>query len=470
MSNPLFGTCSSCGPNPSPGWTCTGSVQLSGTAGYHDLDFGTQSAGKYQIQYCGGAWIFNSARSDKYTVNTDILLDPGQQSFTAIHSPKQSTHRACDGTTAYLTVTGHGLTNGQQIAVYSSPGHTYDTVLTTEPDPATVTVIDADNLSYPFAGGPVEGTTSPPSIADTGITVWQILPFTQPAPTGTHEWAYTSQTLAETAFQCLGLSLYHLGGHIKLLYRDNPYGESSPGAGDENADGSPNPIFGLYSVLPEIQFNDACASWTTKGSAAQVSVSVNNFNGVTWNNVTAALLTSGGVSGAALTIPSNPFTLTPGINSLAFTFNASTALVTGTLRLTSPEWAGNIDLPWYMGPVYTAVAVADLGGSPACGGHNLHFFGMTVTNAGYWKTDPQVACSFTGSASLHFVNLTGCVDGSTQTVQCDAIDCETTYLGTNAYFVMRNANAGTATAHVTMVFTDSGYTIGTFTADVSVAN
>ena len=153
---------------------------------------------------------------------------------------------------------------------------------------------------------------------------------------------------------------------------------------------------------------------------------IQNLNGVTWNNVTAVLLSSGGI-----TPTGSPWTgtLGPGVTSIYQTFDCATANVTATLRLTSPEWAGNIDISWYAGPIYTACAVANLGGSATCGGNNLRFFGMTVTNVGYWKTDPSVACTFTGSANLHFVNLSGCVDSSTQTVQMDLLDCRTTATG-----------------------------------------
>ena len=60
------------------------------------------------------------------------------------------------------------------------------------------------------------------------------------------------------------------------------------------------------------------------------------------------------------------------------------------------------------------------------------------------------------------------MDHATVNVQCDLLGCEETGGGIGGnYFEMRSAS-GTNTAHVTMVMSDAGYTIATFTADLSI--
>ena len=479
MSNPLFGTCSNCGPNPSPGWTCTGSTQLGSTSAYADLDFGSQSAGKYQVQYCGGAWIFDTTgRPDKWTVDNMVwdrnnIYDTSQRSFLVIFSPQQTTQSSSDGTNVYLTIPGHGLTTGQPIVIYSSPAGTYDLTTTTSAQKVNWTYIDTDHISFV----PPSGSATPQALlTDTSMTVWNCSDISQPSPTSTDEWAYTSQALAEAAFLCAGASIYHRGGHIKILYRGETQSSYLYGSAyTAFADGSPNPIFGLYAVLPEVQFNTACADWTTKGSAAEVSVSVNNLNGVTWNNVTATLINAAGISGSAMTIPGNPFGLNPGINSLAFVFNTTTALVPGVVELTSPEWTGTITIPWYMGPIYTAVSVgAPASGGTCTGGSTIREFPIALQNDGYWKTDPQVVFTFTplvGGGPPHvFFTTFGCATSSSQTATMDLVPCQSIGGGSSSYTLLLSDGTTTGQGTLTMVVSDAGAALGTFTASVTVAH
>jgi hypothetical protein len=116
--------------------------------------------------------------------------------------------------------------------------------------------------------------------ADTGSTGFA------PDPNGT----YPDQASAEVGNACTQASFYHFGtGTIKLQYRDSTH--------DPNTDGTPNPVFGLFSCGMQFTMTlvGTCLN-PVSHSAFQVVITLTNPTDCNWDKISVKLNTTANIT------------------------------------------------------------------------------------------------------------------------------------------------------------------------------
>lgn len=419
-----IGACNDCPPNSRVGVICLGSTtSLSGPT--TSTDFGLSwanplgghdwPAGKYTVQYCGGATSIGVGAAswtvDAFAAGGSAALKTGANTgpnwtVNYIGVPISSFSRARTSNVATIVTQGsHGMTTGDIVTTTLFGDGSFDATN------VAVTVINATTLTYGNSGANV-GTTSDVTGV---ITPNGVAQFGGPANGPIFN---PDQQTAEASFQCMFLHFNHNGGAISIQWHDDPFAD--------NTNGAPNPIWGLYQVVPVFQAISACAAWTTEGSAANCTFKLRNLNDVSWSALTATLTATGGISSPSA--PQGGLSVTAnGELDVTFSFNCSTTAVTGTIELTSAYFTGTISIPFNLMPIWqnrgasapvldasralaSAICVSPAV-TPTCSGSNLFNVDLTIANLGYW--------GFIGAAVV-ITPSNGVVIGNINTAACFA--------------------------------------------------
>lgn len=192
--------------------------------------------------------------------------------------------------------------------------------------------------------------------------------------------AYNTQVEAEVASSCTSCSFVHGGGEIALTFHDDPT--------FDNINGKPNPVYGLYRIVPVITEGITCASWITTGVKATATFQVINKNPFGWP-ATASLQSGGGISSPSA--PIQTILAPDSITNFTYTWNASTLQTNAEIIITGPDFAAPIPLTWYLGPVIQASYAT--GGNTVNGPTNSpctqsYQMRLQVANMGYSSPSP----------------------------------------------------------------------------------
>jgi len=228
---------------------------------------------------------------------------------------------------------------------------------------------------------------------------------------------YRTQIEAELAFACSNAQFAHSGGTIKFFWTDSPT--------SDNAEGNPNPVFGLYVLNPSFRFLSSCAQWDTVLNSGEIDITVLNQNDADWPFFTASLSSP---SFTAVSAPiTNSFLSASQATTFHFNFSASAPTATATIHFTSSYWNGSVDLSTFLAPALVTSA-----GTPSitsnCNGVRRAFVTFQANNFGNWSTDgvtgsvffsngiqflsPTPSCTTFATNSLALSN-TGCGNPST---------------------------------------------------------
>jgi hypothetical protein len=224
---------------------------------------------------------------------------------------------------------------------------------------------------------------------------------------------FTSQGDAEDDARCASAQFDHTGGTISVDYADYIVYPTSQGYSDD-ADGSPNPVYGLYRLIPKYAFVTACANWVTVGTSGTCTFTIANNGSSTWSNVSATLDTAGGISGSSTV---SGITMA-GLSSqnITLTFNCSTPNVTATLRLSSSQFPADVVFTIFLGPVLTMPSFPTSvgpGGFGSCSGRQFYGGGTSITNSGFWQyTGTQGLATIVFNSGVGGVNASCVLTGT----------------------------------------------------------
>ena len=290
-----------------------------------------------------------------------------------------------------------------------------------------------DGISYVGAGNPTSGTIAAAIAASNGL-FWQV---------------------------------DHYGGEMNLTMDFAAYVESwcevfcvtgtPPNWSPQ--DGSPNATFSLYKKnypsTPRICVSNICTTWTTVGSRAHVTFSLDNHNCNCWEGVTVGLTGATGISGGGT------YNL-GGLSSTTMTFDFDAATVGLNLTVTvASSFFSTVHIHIFLAPVITLVAGPSSFGPGTCGPRMT----LAFTNSGNWTVKPtSMTISLTGGYTT-ILSGSGCTGTNPTTLDttgkctlnCNGGSCGSA-LRSAGFFLLSGPAHGSST--VTVALSESGVSYG----------